>query len=423
MARHQRSFGVLIGTTAVFLSLLLAPFRLGLAAAFEVNLTFNEPNEFNYSYPSNRTFIPCKKGFNGKETCDTLTGGSFASCMKSNTHASLVCVCTSTTGLDPKNETCALNDIRPDCVTGKNACSGNPNSVGYFTVAVNALYLAWTLYVLRRAFLAWMDAVSNGSPCSSKSSTITFTLIGLAAIAVGGIEDVLGVLVFRRHSWRLSDCLLLVIFVTTVSALFNVCIMWVIAVDTAQKMKKSGGINMKRKHVVRLSICGAVSGATMLALFFLQLSSLASMASVVFMLCIALYFRTGAQKLAALIPEAMSHLSAKIKKVSLKLSVYILLYCLLAVVFAMPLPHRTIETRTHTSSFIFQITQFGMRAMMISIYSLITEYTSNMKARGRSSRGKSSVKIAAGTDDAPSANDVAITSSVVNSSQNSKPVL
>ena len=127
---------------------------LATRGACSQNFTYNEPNEFNYSYPegANWTHVPCDPS--SYDACYVMTGSKGTHCIKSKadygSKITGVCSCVYTYGLSAEGiPGCSKNDKRPHCLSGENACKTR-TPLGFINISSSiALGITAMLYSLK----------------------------------------------------------------------------------------------------------------------------------------------------------------------------------------------------------------------------------------------------------------------------------
>ena len=338
------------------------------------NFTFHGENKFNYSFPGNWSYVPCEGGYGGKETCDALTGSLGAVCSKSK-FGGFKCHCTSFNGLITQG--CA-DRFHPECVSGLHACQDR-TAIAYFQIAIHTVIILWAVVSLCEAIKTFSTVAQKEGVYAVAFSTMAFVTSAIFSLIIWMISQ--GIAPATKNvvlSYQMMNPAISAFSFCAISALFNACAAWMIAVNAARKCD----LARKRKNIglFQFFILGVSGVLCSSALAYLNISGqygIASLCSVGIIFVLGVYFLSGGRALVATIRgipacKKMHHLLRSTLSFQGRA---MLMYSFFATLYGLPmLPHRVAENMTMLSSAFSNLLVSGMYICLLLMQRNMTAF-------------------------------------------------
>jgi len=372
-------------TSPTFL-LASSAFLLGSLAKVCAKFTYREQNNYGYTYdPDNVTwsYVPCDYDLNCRDT----TGNYRTACLPEGTNTSFVCVCNSLFGFNAPN--CSYSDMRPECVSGPDACDGDVGIVGlvaHLRAWINSVMAAYVVFSSMKISLALWRLHRSFRASVTTSLFTTLASFGLFVLTASDIfvefED--------GTKTRLALAGMAVVFLAlfTVASLSNISIMWHTAVNSIRNLRTQDGSNLKRAQASRMTFIGVTISAALIVCVLLEFFIPFAIINMIALLGYGVYFCYWARQLAAIVlavkSESMKGTGRTIQTTARRVGRLLLTYLTFQALLVFVLG--SLSFHSESGGLIRQSATFALYTTMTMLFIVLSNYcASSVKAKRRAS--------------------------------------
>ena len=265
--------------------------------------TYNESNPYYYSYPSNFTHVPCDSTRYGEAACIKLTGNLRTTCFPTYNNASSslsssVCGCYVGWGMTPSNRPgCSSRDIRPECISGSNACEGRNAPFLVLFFAGLGLVLLLAAVILAQGFFSLLRIYATATSLNAQVTVnvfITGWAVAYNVMFFSMVKAVFGFSMALYFSVGIPAVGFMGIF--TIAAICNVCMLWIKVVTYSERMQMTSSSNLNASEFLWIWVFGLVASLSIIVLMFADKIQLMSSLTVVYEVALAVYVHYGGKR-------------------------------------------------------------------------------------------------------------------------------
>ena len=339
------------------------------------SFSYHGENEFGYRYPSKHwTHVPCKPGWNEKESCNTLTGSPGTICLPKSEKYNLtnVCTCRNWAGLTTKNRSlCEPYDLRPECLSGIDACKGECTSQCAILVFTHSIPGLFSIFLAAKMVPLILKAATQIGALHAHTTTLVLAFLCSICVCLWMTGKVL-LVIFKDGKYYWSITKIGQGFASTfyIAAILNVSYMWVVMTNAVKQLNAHHATNIEKKQ--RL-ILGTGAAFTVSASFFLALSQkqfLLALASFFFSAAVAVHIHLAKNGIVSLMKSmegTQREAQKKITHVATCIRNNLCFFCLIVLGWAL----MGFVGSFHEKQFALTISNVSIGLMMLSIlYSL-----------------------------------------------------